>query len=98
VSLFAVTRTRGPDWDESADMEGQKNWSAHAMFMDQLHAAGFAVLVGPLEGTRDVLLIVSASDQDEIRKKLGQDPWGQNMLKTTGIARWTLRLGSLGKS
>jgi hypothetical protein len=56
------------------------------------------VLVGPLEGTRDVLLIVSAIDEEEICKKLGRDPWGQNMLTTTRIARWTLRLGSLANS
>jgi hypothetical protein len=98
VGIFAVIRSQGPDWNEITDMEGQENWSAHAEFMDQLHAVGFAVLVGLLEGTRDILLIASASDEEEICKKLGQDPWGQNILTTTRIARWTLRLGSLYNS
>jgi hypothetical protein len=54
---FAVVRSRGPAWDDTKPLEGQKDWTAHAEFMDALFDRRFAVLVGPLEGTRDALLI-----------------------------------------
>src|SRR5262245_9960699 len=56
--LFAVLRSRGPAWDDSKPLEGQLDWAGHAAFMDALFEQRFAVLVGPLEGTRDALLIL----------------------------------------
>lgn len=94
-TLFAVIRSRGPAWNEARAMEEQKGWRAHAEFMDGLHAEGFALLVGPLEGTEDALLIVRASDADEVRQRLSADPWGEDMLRLRWMAPWTLRLGSL---
>ena len=61
--LFVVLRSRGPAWDDSKPLEGQAEWAAHAAFMDALYEERFAVLVGPLEGTRDALLVVRASGQ-----------------------------------
>ncbi len=57
--LFAVLRSRGPAWDDSKPLEGQAEWAGHAAFMDALFEQRFAVLVGPLESTRDALLIIS---------------------------------------
>ena len=61
--LFAVLRSRGPAWDDSKPLEGQAEWAGHAAFMDALFEQRFAVLVGPLEGTRDALLIIRASSR-----------------------------------
>jgi hypothetical protein len=63
---FAVLRARGPAWDDTKPLEGQKDWTAHAEFMDALFDQRFAALVGPLEGTRDALLILRASSAAEI--------------------------------
>ena len=94
--LFAVIRSRGAAWNDAATLEGQAGWQPHADFMDALHAEGFVALAGPLEGTRDFLLIIRASDPDEIASRLERDPWsGQDMLRITRITPWTLRLGSL---
>ena len=77
-------------------LEEQHDWPAHAAFMDALFEEGFALLVGPLEGTTDALLILRAKDADEIRARLAPDPWHvQGLLRITQIAPWTLRLGSL---
>jgi len=79
-------------------MEQQTDWPGHAAFMDALYAEGFVVLVGPLEGTRDALLIASADDAKQIEARLSADPWtGSQHLSTTSIASWTLRLGSIGQ-
>jgi len=94
--IFAVIRNRGANWNESASLEGQRDWQAHADFMDGLAAEGFALLVGPLEGTRDALLILRASSADEIHSRLAADPWSHSgLLRTTLVAPWTLRIGSL---
>jgi len=94
--VFAVLRSRGPAWDDSKPLEGQVDWAAHAAFMDALFEQGFAALVGTLEGTRDALLILRASDPSEIAERLASDPWTTNgILVTKQISRWQLRLGSL---
>ena len=60
--IFAVTRSHGPAWHNARSIEEQDGWSAHAAFMDALHAEGFVALVGPLEGTTDALLIARADN------------------------------------
>jgi hypothetical protein len=92
--LFAVIRTHGPAWKEGQPLEQQDNWRGHADFMEGLEAEGFAVFAGPLEGTRDALVILSAGDAAEVRRRLQGDPWGENMLKLAWIAPWDLRLGA----
>jgi uncharacterized protein YciI len=77
-------------------MESQKDWEAHASFMNALEKDGFVVLGGPLEGTSDVLLVVRARTDDEILSRLSADPWTQqDLLRVSRITPWTLRLGSL---
>src|SRR5215813_9051024 len=94
---FVVLRSRGPAWDDSKPLEAQAGWAAHAAFMDALFEQRFAALVGPLEGTRDALLILRASSAAEIEKRLASDPWTANgLLVTKQISPWQLRLGSLG--
>jgi uncharacterized protein YciI len=94
--VFAVWRSRGAAWDESKPLEGQSDWDAHAKFMDDLYEDGFVALVGPLEGTRDALLIVRASGAEEITRRLAPDPWSANgLLTTTQIRPWQLRLGAV---
>ena len=94
--LYAVMRTRGPRWDAARSMVEQDEWRAHATFMDGLAKDGFLVLVGPLEGTPDVLLIVRATSDDEIATRLADDPWSAlDLLRVTRVAPWTLRIGSL---
>lgn len=93
---FAVLRSRGPAWDDSKPLEDQSDWAAHAAFMDALFEQRFAALVGPLEGTRDALLILRASSESEIVEGLASDPWTTNgLLVTKQISPWQLRLGSL---
>jgi len=93
---FAVLRSHGPSWDDTKPLEGQEAWAAHAEFMDGLFDQRFAALVGPLEGTRDALLILRASSAAEIVERLAADPWTTNgLLITKQISPWQLRLGSL---
>jgi uncharacterized protein YciI len=97
VHAWVVLRSRGPAWDESKPLEAQTDWAAHAVFMDGLFEEGFAALVGPLQGTRDALLILRASSEADIVARLAADPWTRSgHLVTKQISPWQIRLGSLG--
>lgn len=93
---FVVIESRGSRWDDSRPMDDQTDWPAHAAFMDALAAERFVLLGGPLEGTRDVLLVVQAQDCSEIVDRLAADPWTQNgLLIVKECWPWRIRLGSL---
>jgi uncharacterized protein YciI len=95
-TLFAVIRTHGPAWTESAPIESQSLWQEHADFMDDLFHAGYIVLAGPLEGTNGAMLIFRADSSSEVESRLAADPWtASGHLYTSQISPWTLRLGSL---
>jgi hypothetical protein len=94
--IFAVLRSRGPAFDEARRLEDQLLWAEHAAFMDALFDEGFAALVGPLEGTRDALLILRASSATEVVERLALDPWtSSGHLITKQVSAWQIRLGSI---
>jgi len=65
--------------------------------MDALFEERYAALVGPLEGTRDALLILRASSASDVVERLAADPWTTNgLLVTKQISSWQLRLGTIG--
>jgi uncharacterized protein YciI len=97
--LYVVMLSRGPAWNESQPLEGQVEWRPHADFMNALHAEGFVLLAGPLQGTSDVLQIIRAESPEHIAVRLGEDPWAQNgLLWIVRIAPWDLRIGKAGFS
>jgi len=71
----------------------QPGWRAHADFMNALAAQGFIVVGGPLEGTADTLLVVSADGEGEIRQRLAQDPSSVDVLRISRLVPWSLLLG-----
>ena len=78
VKLYAVRERRGGPWDWARSLREQAGFDDHARFMDELVKAGFILLGGPLEGDREVLLVVSAPSADAIRGRLAADPWLQD--------------------
>ncbi|HEV8603650.1 MAG TPA: YciI family protein [Gaiellaceae bacterium] len=79
-------------------MREQAGFEQHARFMDELVDSGFLILGGPLEGDREVLEIVDAESEGEIRRRLDEDPWTPNgMLRAVSIERWTILLDSRGR-
>jgi uncharacterized protein YciI len=76
-------------------MRSQDNWNAHARFMDNLTAENFIIMGGPLTGSPDVLLIISAKNEQQIRNTLSLDPWETaGLLTTQQIHPWTVLLNS----
>ena len=88
----APLRSRGPAWDDSKSLEEQPEWDDHSKFMDGLFDEGFAALGGPLEGTRDALLVLRAASEFEVMNRLTRDPWSQNGLLTRIVTCTTMKL------
>jgi uncharacterized protein YciI len=96
VTFFAVRQRRGGPWDWARDLRGQDGFADHARFVDGLVASGFIVLGGPLQGEREVLIIVNAPEEDSVRKRFADDPWVQSgMLTLTAVEQWTILLDGL---
>jgi uncharacterized protein YciI len=93
MARYVVRLQRGGPWDFARDMRDQVDWVDHARFMDRLVETGFVILGGPLEGDREVLMIVEAESADEVRRRLEEDPWAPGgMLRPVSVERWTVVL------
>ena len=99
MPYFAVIRERGSAWDWALPMRRQREWEAHAAFMDALVAEGFIRLGGPLGGEDDaprVLHVVEAPDRAAVEARIAQDPWTPGeLLRTVSIEPFTILLGRL---
>ena len=93
---FLVARVRGPAWDYSRPRREQHGWGEHAAFMDALVEDGFVVLGGPVgEGDgEEALLVVDAESEADVRARLADDPWGEDMLATESVRPWSVWLGA----
>jgi uncharacterized protein len=91
---YLVVRGKGPSWDHTRARREQAGWNEHAAFMDGLADEGFVVLGGPVgEGDgEDTLQVVDAESEDAVRARLGEDPWGEDMLETKSIEPWQVWL------
>ncbi len=91
--LFVVTRIRGKTWDSTKSMNAQVQWPEHATFMDDLATNRFVMLGGPLGDEGNILLVVDAADEGEIRSTLARDPWSKlSILEVQSIQLWTVLL------
>jgi uncharacterized protein YciI len=98
MPYFVVINEAGPAWDDKRPMREQKGWDEHAVFMDSLAAERFVILGGPLKYSRHrAMLILSAHNEEALRKRLAEDPWMQDgVLRTIEIYPWEVLLGKLG--
>ena len=99
MPYFIVINERGPAWDWSRSMREQRDWDAHASFMDELVEHRFILAGGPL-GSEDaaarVLHVVEADDSSTVEKRMTCDPWlSLGLLRRASIEPWTILLGGL---
>ena len=68
--------------------------------MDALAEEGFVILGGPVgEGDgEDAVNVVEAGSVEEVRARLAEDPWGEDMLETKSVEPWTILLRSSSRS
>jgi hypothetical protein len=91
---YLVERAKGPAWDHWRGRRDQDGWDAHAAFMDALAEEGIVILGGPIgEGDgENALLIVDAESEAEIRARLADDPWTEDMLTIESVKPWSVWL------
>lgn len=90
---FALTLVHGSGWDDSRGIRQQPDWVEHAAFMDALVASGFILLGGPLGDGQRTLHVVEAHDDQEVRRRLADDPWARAGLLEVGLVQpWALWL------
>src|SRR5438552_10904468 len=99
MSYFAVTRQAGPAWTDGKGITGQPAASEHAAFMNALADERFVLFGGPLAGSEHgrvrVLLIVDVESEDEILRRLADDPWmATEQLRTVSIEPWNILVGA----
>jgi uncharacterized protein YciI len=95
MANFAVRLVHGPGWDPSRQIRDQDGWDEHAEFMDGLVDDGFIILGGPVGDGEQTLHAVEAADENEIRVRLGWDPWAAaGLLQIGTIESWALWLDS----
>jgi uncharacterized protein YciI len=94
ADYFLVERAKGPAWDHARARREQDGWDAHAEFMDGLAKEGLVILGGPIgEGDgENALLIVDAESEAEIRARLAEDPWKDDMLTIESVKPWSVWL------
>jgi uncharacterized protein YciI len=90
-NTFVAISSAGPSRDPSKSTREQPLWDEHAAFIDQLVADGFILMGGPLVDEGGAMLIVNASDENEVRGKLKEDPWYEHgILKLESVKRWQI--------
>jgi len=98
MSYFAVIREAGPGWTEGG-IGAQAGVPDHAAFMNGLAEEGMVLFAGPLAGSESgrlrVLLIVDADGEEEIHRRLADDPWVRTeRLVIASIETWNLMVGA----
>ncbi len=98
MSTFAVIREAGPGWRDGGIYD-QPAVDEHAAFMNALAECGFLLFAEPLAGTEHgrvrVLLVVTAEGNDEIHRRLADDPWiATEQLVTVSIEPWQILVGA----
>ena len=98
MSLYSVIREAGPGF-LSGGIAAQPDVADHAAFMNALASEGIVLFAGPLAGTETgrlrALLIISADNEDEIRRRLDYDPWARtDRLVITSIEPWNVIVGA----
>ena len=90
-NTFVAISSAGPNRHLSKGTREQPFWIEHAEFIDQLVAAGFILMGGPLVDEGGSLLIFNAEDENEVKDKMKNDPWlKRGILKLESIKRWQI--------
>jgi uncharacterized protein YciI len=94
MSVYCVIREAGPGYLDGG-VAAQPDVADHAAFMNSLADEGIVLFAGPLAGTETgrlrALLIMSADGEDEIHRRLDDDPWTHaNRLVITSIEPWNV--------
>ena len=75
---FVAIVQRAEGWDQAKPPQEQQDFAGHAGYMHGLEDEGFIAMAGLLQDTFDVLFVLLADSEDEVRQRMAQDPWQQD--------------------
>jgi uncharacterized protein YciI len=94
---YMILSSAGPERDLARGTREQRYWDEHAAFIDELVEEGFILLGGPLSDEGGAVLVVYADDEEEVRKRLRDDPWYVNgILRLESVKRWEIFIDQRG--
>ena len=83
----------GSGWDPAVGSRGQRWWTEHAAFMDDLFGRGLIELAGPLADGSGALVVVRSDSVDDVRAWFATDPWTvHDVLPVMDVREWTIFL------
>jgi hypothetical protein len=94
ADYFLVRRAKGAAWDNGRPRRQQDGWDEHAAFMDGLVEEGVIILGGPVGGAdgEDTMAVFDVESETEVRSRLAEDPWGEDMLALKSVEPWLIWL------
>ena len=91
--MIVVRMAPGSGWDPAVGSRGQRLWTEHAAFMDDLFARGLIELAGPLADGSGAVTVVRSDSVDEVRAWFESDPWTvHDVLPVADVQEWTIFL------
>ena len=74
-NTFMILWAHGAAWAEGKTVREQAYWDEHAEFMDRLFENGTVIMGGPFSDGTGSLVIVEASEIDEVSTLIANDPF-----------------------
>jgi hypothetical protein len=75
---FVAIVQRAEGWEQDKPPQEQADFAGHAGYMHGLEDEGFIAMAGLLQQSYDVLFVLLADSEDEVRQRMAQDPWQQD--------------------
>lgn len=95
--LFVAFVHRTEVWVPSLPPQEQPGFAGHAKFVAEMEASGFIAMAGLMQPSNDVLFIFRAESEDEVRRRMGEDPWQREGRTRLGrVEEAQFRIGSPG--
>ena len=79
---YAVVVRRGSAFDQERPSSEQAGYAPHSLYWRELEATGFVAMAGLMLSSMEVLFIIRAQSEDEVRQTIEADVWQE-----TGHAR-----------
>jgi hypothetical protein len=93
--LYAAIVQRSSSWDAGKPPLEQAGFPDHAKYMGGLEADGFIAIAGLMQVTGDVLFILRADSEAEVRVRFAQDPWQQDgHVRLVRVEEIQIRIGA----
>jgi uncharacterized protein len=88
----------GPAWVSGTPRE-QRDWDAHADFVEDLVARGIVVMGGPLSDNSGSMVLMEGVSATEAEELVRDDPFvGNGVFVLDGVDEWTVYVDELAKA